>query len=360
MLPPDLTHREPLVDETDLDLFIKIIKPLLQPARDAVWIMAGRTRSNLGKIEKILKVHGLKSELFNVMYNSKQMQQYGHWKRMRGIGVAKTFEHWLLAFMGKTPPMHKTRQFIDAGSFLFNPCVRNVPVISPKLHAFVSKEVRDTSLANMQGTPHTEDPLEQEKATDIVATEDGLHQPQDPDGEKRFVANAAKRRQLYRQVSTEFVPWFPHDNHPAILREMCYELHRPRWVLHGTPAGGAGLNGCFEMGASVVALCCDEHHREHVRKHTLQRTVESMVNGNSVVFKDPELLALSAQLQLAQDNKKRKRDDEDPEKETKKEKKTKKKDKEDKKEKKEKKGKKEDKKEKKSSSASDSSSESSS
>ena len=86
---------------------------------------------------------------------------------------------------------------------------------------------------------------------------------------------------------------------PDLLTEFCYEACRPRWVLHGTPAGGAGIHGCFEMGSSVVALCYDEHHREHLEKFLLQRAVESMVSGMSMVFKDSVLQARSAELHLA-------------------------------------------------------------
>ena len=37
---------------------------------------------------------------------------------------------------------------------------------------------------------------------------------------------------------------FPHDK--DLLKELCFEAGRLRWVLHGTPAGGARVHGCFE------------------------------------------------------------------------------------------------------------------
>ena len=38
-----LTHREPLVDEEDLERFVKTVEPLMQRVRDALWILLGRS-----------------------------------------------------------------------------------------------------------------------------------------------------------------------------------------------------------------------------------------------------------------------------------------------------------------------------
>ena len=162
--------------------------------------------------------------------------------------------------------------------------------------------------------PHNEDEGEKEK-TKVVEEQDantGLNQPGlnqlKQDEERAFVAAHIKKRKLYRQLCGTEVPWFPHDNDPALLKEFCYEAGHPRWVFHGTPAGGAGIHGCFEMGSSVVALCYDEHHREHLEKFLLQRAVESMVSGTSMVFKDSVLQARSAELHLAQKSENSKND----------------------------------------------------
>ena len=52
------------------------------------------------------------------------------------------------------------------------------------------------------------------------------------------------------------------------------------------------------MNASVVALCYDDHHRQHFNKACMERAVELMVAGASTVFKDSELHARSAELKL--------------------------------------------------------------
>ena len=89
----------------------------------------------------------------------------------------------------------------------------------------------------------------------------GLDQP-GPQAEverKELVSAVLKKRKLYKQLTGDEAPWFPHDNAMELLKELCWESGHPRWVLHGTPAGGAGLQCCLEAGCSVVLLCYDEH-----------------------------------------------------------------------------------------------------
>ena len=107
-----------------------------------------------------------------------------------------------------------------------------------------------------------------------------------------------KKRKLYKQVSGTEVPWFPHDNAPDLLKELCHEAGRPRWVFFGTPAGGAGMHGVLEMGCSVVALCYDEHHRTHLQRFLVERSGEAMVQGTTLVFKDESLQARALDLKL--------------------------------------------------------------
>ena len=80
------------------------------------------------------------------------------------------------------------------------------------------------------------------------------------------------------------LPWFPHDNDMELLKEVVHESGRPRWVIFGTPAGGAGLHGCLEMGLSVVALCSDDHHRDVLNRCMLERAVEAMVSQTNRGF----------------------------------------------------------------------------
>ena len=118
-----------------------------------------------------------------------------------------------------------------------------------------------------------------------------------------------KKRALYGQHSGTDVPWFPHDNAIELLKELCWEAGRPRWVFHGTPAGGAGVHGCLEMGSSVVALCYDEHHRLHLQQFLSERAADAMVSGTTQVFKDETLQARSVELKLSTPTKTRKADE---------------------------------------------------
>ena len=301
---PGLTHREPLLEEADFARFVATVEPLMKWGRDVLWVMTGRTDSNLPKIKKILRAQKMNFEAFYLCYNTKQMQQYGHWKRQRGPANSKSLEQALYVYKGRVPKnMPKNRMFVDAGSPLFNQVVKNVPVLAPKHQAFVCREVRETSLQSMAGVPHDEDAEEQEKITLTVDVEEGLNQPEEADAKdaqtqvKELVAQV-KKRKLYRQLSGTEVPWFPHDNAMELLREFCWEAGSPRWVIHGTPAGGAGVHGCLEAGCSVVALCYDEHHRTELNKFFLERAVEAMVSGQTLVFKDDALQARSVELNL--------------------------------------------------------------
>ncbi len=119
-------------------------------------------------------------------------------------------------------------------------------------------------------------------------TESALHQPDKAEIISR-AATRIKRRPLFRQLSGTDVPWFPHDNAIELLKELCWEAGRPRWVLNGPAAVGAGVHGCLEMGCSVLALCDDAHHRAHLQTFLLERAVEAMINEATVVFKDDAL-----------------------------------------------------------------------
>jgi hypothetical protein len=166
--------------------------------------------------------------------------------------------------------------------------------------AFVSSAVRETSLMSMVGVPHSEDNGEQEKLELLQDDDDGmgLDQPNRDAQKDKAILTALRKRKLYRQHSRTDVPWFPHDNDMALLKEFCWESGTPRWVLHGTPAGGAGVHGCLETGCSVVALCYDEHHQTHLKKIFLERAVQALVSGTTQVFKDEALLARSIELKV--------------------------------------------------------------
>ena len=241
------------------------------------------------------------------------MQQYGHWKRQRGVANSKSIEQCFCIYKGKMPrSMPKCRMYVDPGSPLFNQVVRNVPVLAPRNQALVGRDVRETSLSSMTGIPHHEDKAEQEResrlreSTESEVASDGLHQPETEEAtaqeKKALVAAVIKKRKLYKQLSGTEVPWFPHDNDMELLKELCWESGRPRWVIHGTPAGGAGVQGCFEAGCSVVLLCFDDHHRTHLSRLILERAVESMVSGSTLVFKDESLCARSIELNLTRVN----------------------------------------------------------
>jgi len=302
-----LTHREPILDEPDFTRFVTTVEPLLRPSRDVLWVVVGRTESNLPKIRKILAAAKLTFETFYLCYNTKQMQSFGYWRRQRGLANSKSLEIALYCYKQLVPKKRpKSRMYVDKGSSLFNEVVSNVPVLAPKFQAMVSRKAREKCLETMVGIPDVQDEEEAKRLSRVDAQEvdaSGSNQPQPlEDGglnqSELFAAAHFRKRKLYHQVSGVTVPMFPHDNDMELLKELVWEAGQPRWVFHGTPGGGAGLQGCLEMGCSVVALCFDDFHEEQLQKFMLERAVESMVGGHSKVFKDESLMARSAELDL--------------------------------------------------------------
>ena len=70
-----LTHREPALDEADFERYLKSLTALLHAGRDVLWVLTGRTESNLPKIKKILSKNSYHFQQYHLCYNIKQTQQ---------------------------------------------------------------------------------------------------------------------------------------------------------------------------------------------------------------------------------------------------------------------------------------------
>ena len=258
----------------DLGRFLGVVDPIMKPGLDSLWIMGGKTDSNVGRIKTLLlKCGGFKYVVFYLNYNTKLLAQYGHFRRQGGMANSQSLEQIFFVYKGRRPNHPKIRKFVDSGSALFYEVMNNVPVLAPEQHAFVSKEVRDKSLSDMCGTSQVMDPdvmakkqLEDEAAAEAQRETDSI----DP---------------VVEDQPSEDVEWFPHDVDIELMKELVWEAGGPRWVLLGTPASGAAVHGSFEMGCSVVALCADEHHRTHLLPAIVGRAVEAMASQSSRVFK---------------------------------------------------------------------------
>jgi len=150
-----------------------------------------------------------------------------------------------------------------------------------------------------------------------------------------------KRRKLYRQATGDQQVWFPFEMAVATAQELVWEAggnDYVKWVFHGTPGAGNAVLGTTEMNANAIVLCEDDHHKEHFKRHFIQKAAERVCAGQARVFTNPFLAARVLQL-FDKDDSKSKKKTKDKEKQEEK--------KEEKKEEKEKKEKKEEKKEKK-------------
>ena len=196
---------------------------------------------------------------------------------------SKTYEKAILCWKGKFPGgLPKDRQYVDVGSALYVDTMVKVPVLHPKDLTYVDKAVLAESLKTMVGfsDPSEDVPLEEAEAQPVAESAASM----------RPLQEHVKKRRLYRTATDESVVWFPHDNHPDLLKELVWESGSPRWVLHGTPASGAGIIGCLDTGVSVIALCENVHHHKHLDIALRERAVEAMLAG-SRIFKDEALQA---------------------------------------------------------------------
>ena len=177
---------------------------------------------------------------------------------------------------------------MDAGSRLYDDTLQKVPVLHPRDHAYVDPSVLEQSLKSMIGLCEEQPSAEVADSAAAPFPADYLQVAASAAVQLGSLKQNVKKRRLYRKASDESVVWIPHDNHPDLLKELVWESSSPRWVLHGTPASGAGIMGCLEAGVSVIALCEDTHHETHLSKTVRGRAVEAMLAGSNV-FKDDDL-----------------------------------------------------------------------
>ena len=111
-----LTHVEPALDEADFERYVKACWPLLEIGRDVMWVLGGRTDSNRVKIKRILAKNFFLFQVFHLCYNTKQMMQYGHFKRQRGVANSRSYEMLYMCYKGRLPKqLVKTRMYVDGG-----------------------------------------------------------------------------------------------------------------------------------------------------------------------------------------------------------------------------------------------------
>ena len=292
---------EPGIDVARFERFLSMVESIAKPGEDFCWILAGSSESAAKRVVAALTKKGAtwKFKQYFLVYDTKQLQKW-YWTGMRGLANSRTTEKAYLCWKGACPKnMPKHRYYVDAGSGLYVNTMLRVPVLAPKDLTFVDRAVSETSMKVMGASPAStavvettgvdtcaDDSMELEAASAAVEAE----QP-------GSLVQHVKKRKLYRHATGEEVEWFPLDNSPDLLRELAWECggNTVRWVLHGTPASGAGVIGCLEMGCSVVCLCEDAHHKGNFQIALKERAVERLITG-SRVFKDPGLSARAVDL----------------------------------------------------------------
>jgi len=64
---------------------------------------------------------------------------------------------------------------------------------------------------------------------------------------------------------------------PPSAQELAHES-KPRWIIHGTPASGAGIMGLLHEHCTVVAHCKNEAHAKELKQQIIYRVAEEYVS----------------------------------------------------------------------------------
>ena len=86
---------------SEISTYLFSLRPRLVPGRDVAWVMCGKIKTNEAVVTKECASLGWKVKEFILHYDTKMMQQMGHFTRMRGLGNAGSAEKLLLCYKGQ-------------------------------------------------------------------------------------------------------------------------------------------------------------------------------------------------------------------------------------------------------------------
>ena len=252
---------------------------MLKPGRDFLFIMGGKVKSNDAEIQKQLTALRYEFKAVTLNYNIPMMKAACYFKQMRGFANSGAVEVCYLCWKGTFPKnCAKARAHVDAGSPTYCDFMSKVPIATIEELTVVPVNVRTATQSILE--------VGEDKVQVFGAgTADGDAEASGDDNNDSNDEAAVRKhrypkrntgRALTRQPSKTDCIWFPLDNSPLLLRELCHEL-KPQWVLHGTPAGGTGLYGCLQAGKTVIAICNSPEHAKGVLSAVKQKLIEELV-----------------------------------------------------------------------------------
>ena len=144
-------------------------------------------------------------------------------------------------------------------------------------HAFVPRKVKAQSLRYRGGNNMVTGSM-----IDVTAEMD--HGYEDVQGDIHTVVES----HLESEENATEVVWFPFDLPNSLVKEIIWESggNLVTSVLYGTPAAGNGVQACLEMGCSVLSLCENEHHMEHLTKTLQSKLVQCASKSNQTFGSD--------------------------------------------------------------------------
>ena len=170
---------------------------------------------------------GWKDKAVHLIYDFNNISKF-YVKKMRGMANSKTYEKAIFCWKGRFPNgLPKDRHYVDAGSALYVDTMLKVPVLHPKDLTYMEMSVLGESFKTMCGLSEhivIDDPDVAESAA-LVADSAAL--VADSAATLHPLQEYVKTWHLYRSTVEESVVWFPHDNHPDLLKELIWESGSP-------------------------------------------------------------------------------------------------------------------------------------
>ena len=276
-------QRVPALVVADFQTWARVMDALMTPGIDMVWVFSGKSRSQERLLEAEMAKLKWEFKPLTLVYDPRTMRNM-YWVRERGMGNAGMTEVLYCCWKGAVPKFPSNRAHVDAGAPIYYDVMQRVPVASEGELLWGTPADRDRLLAIMG--------VDIPEAADTAAEPDpgsGPDEGADTAAAKRKYAKRHSGRALVRTPSSDQVPLFPLDNSPRLTKEIVHESgSEPRVILHGTPAGGAGVYGLLSMRAYVVALVQDDAHGAKMRASLLDRIADSAMTPGGV-FRTPAL-----------------------------------------------------------------------
>ena len=273
----------PAFDKHDFRAWATKVDSAMRVGEDFCAVFVGKARVDF-ELEKIINEQKWNHAQIMLLYDVKQLAEYGRHQRQKGVANSNTVESLLLCWKGKTPPgLPKQHMYVDMGSPIWMDFLRDVPLAHPERDlVHVEAEVKEAAYGYLGGS---------DSAPDLVVDDEEADSGHE--GGDCVPVKYAKRRSgraLFRNPTTsKTTPFFHLDPHPSLIREVI-SMTAAKWVLICTPGGGAPVLAALEAGVPCVAVFRLAKHLE-VLQGALRLKLADMICDSGTAFVEHALCA---------------------------------------------------------------------